>query len=452
MEFLWSSAEIEKITGGKSTKYFEISKITTDHREVEEGTLFVALPGSKLDGHDFVQGAFNHHAIGAMVERPVEAAGEYIYVEGTSAALDQIAVAARERSQAKFIGITGSVGKTSIKEALFFLLKNQAKALASVGSYNNHVGVPLTLVNFPEDLEYGIVEMGMNHAGEIAHLGKLVQPDICVITSISPAHLGSFQSIQEIADAKAEIFQNYAPEGVAVLNKSNEYFDYLWQKAKQQGIDRIYSFGLSSADAFLIKREGNQIRASILDEIVEYTLAVEGEHWTLNSLCVLLLLKLTGADVQKGAEDFGSFHALKGRGQTTTISFNNGSFVLIDDSYNANPDSMKAGIALLGQKKGHKIAVLGDMLELGEMGPKYHLGLAQELLDAHVDRVYACGRLMGLLFEMLPPVMKGVWRETSEELIQPLLDSIEDNDVVFVKGSKGSKMNLIISSLESLAR
>ena len=449
---LWSSSEIAKITSGEITKNFPISKISTDHREVSAGTLFVALRGSQFDGHEFVTGAFGNHAIGSMVDHQIPSVGEFIYVQDTSVALDQIALAARNRSKAKFIGITGSVGKTSIKEALFFLLKNQGTVSASFASYNNHVGVPLTLVNFSPDLEYAIVEMGMNNAGEISRLSKLVHPHIAVITSIAPSHLGSFQNIQDIADAKAEIFENLIPDGCVVLNKNNEYFDYLSQKAHEKGIDHVYSFGLSAADAFLIKRDGNHLRASILDEIVEYSLSVDGEHWTLNSLCVLLILKLAGGDIQKGAQDLGRFEALKGRGKTTTISFKKGSFTLIDDSYNANPDSMQAGIRILGQKKGHKIAVLGDMLELGDMAPKYHLSLVQELLDAHVDRVYACGPLMGLLFEMLPPFMKGLWKETSEDLIDHLLPSIEDNDVVFVKGSKGSKMEVIVSSLQSLSR
>jgi UDP-N-acetylmuramoyl-tripeptide--D-alanyl-D-alanine ligase len=387
-----------------------------------------------------------------MVSRKIQTTQPLIVVKNTTNALDKLALNARNRSKAKFIGVTGSVGKTSIKEALFFLLEKQGKTSASRGSYNNHVGVPITLVNFDPDLDYAVVEMGMNHSGEISKLTKIATPDIRVITGISPGHVGNFENTQGIADAKAEIFEKMTKSGCVVLNKNNEYYDYLLQKAKDQGIEKVYSFGLSAADAFLIKREGNALRASILDEIVDYTLSIEGEHWTLNSLCVLLTLKLAGGDVVKAAKDFENFNAVKGRGATQAIQFEKGKFLLIDDSYNANPDSMRAGIRVLSGKKGRKIAILGDMLELGDMGPKYHLKLAEELLDAHVDKVYACGPLMALLFEMLPPTMKGAWREDSQTLAQDVLAIIEDDDIIFVKGSKGSKMGLIVSSLESLSR
>lgn len=455
MSYLWESSQISKSTSGQASCEFQIAKIVTDHRDAKDGCLFVALPGSHMDGHDFVQGAFENGAVGAIVRKNYHGkdSQNFIYVDDTKTALDQIAKTSRKRmKKSKVIAVTGSVGKTSIKEALLFVLDAFGKSEANPASYNNHVGVPLTLANFSPDLDYAILELGMNHAGEISGLASLAEPNIAIITCIAPSHLGNFENIQEIADAKSEIFENLAKKGMIILNHDDEYFDHLTQKAQEKAPDhKVYSFGTTpNANAYIIEQNESHIHASIMGEKVYYTLSIEGAHWALNSVCILLALKLMKIDLKSAAEKLKDFQAIKGRGKTQNIPFEKGSFLLIDDSYNANPTSMQAGLQVLGQKKGRKIAVLGDMLELGDSGPKYHRALLQELLDAQVDKVYACGPLMNLLFEMLPPGMKGVWREKSQELLPDFLAQIEDGDVIFVKGSKGSRMGLIVYELEAL--
>ncbi len=455
MNYLWESSQISKSTSGGISSDFQISKIVTDHREAKDGCLFIALPGSHMDGHDFVQGAFQNGAIGAVVRKNYHGNPDqnFIYVDDTKVALDQIAKASRKRiKKSKVIAITGSVGKTSVKEALLFVLDSFGKAQANPASHNNHVGVPLTLSNFSQDLDYAILEIGMNHAGEISNLVNLVEPNIAIITCIAPSHLGNFENIEGIADAKSEIFENLAKKGIIILNHDDEYFEYLRQKAQEKAPDhKLYSYGNTpESDAYVLKQDGKNIHASIMGEEISYSLNIEGSHWVTNSVCILLALKLMKINLSQAVEKLKDFQAIKGRGKTQTIPFEKGTFLLIDDSYNANPTSMQAGLQVLGQKNGRKIAILGDMLELGDSGPKYHRALLQELLDAQVDKVYACGPLMNLLFETLPPGMRGAWKEKSQDLLPDFLPQLEDGDVIFVKGSKGSRMGLIIYGLEAL--
>lgn len=460
---LWSSKEAEKATGGKATADWTASGVSIDSRTVEKGDLFVALVGDTNDGHDYLSMAFDNGASAAVVSRvPDGMEGKpFLVVDDTFKALEDLGGASRARCSGTIIGVTGSVGKTGTKEFLATAFGALGQTHASVKSYNNLWGVPLSLSNMHAGSDFGIFEMGMNHPNEIVPLTKQVKPDIAIITTVQSVHVENFDNGMEgIADAKAEIFEGLKEGGYAVLNKDNEWFDHLEGKAKALGAT-VKSFGESDgADARMLEcleaANGSRIKADIMGEAVEYTLQIAGRHIAQNSLAVLLAVKLSGQDVQKAAKALAKQQAIAGRGAREYLDIGEQAnpVTLIDESYNASPSSMSAAFKVLALidpgRGGRRIAVLGDMLELGKNAPQMHADLALPLKAANVDLVYTCGKNMKKLHENLPANQRGEYRETSEDLSQIVPDVLIPGDVVLVKGSNGSKMGAVVEALRAL--
>jgi UDP-N-acetylmuramoyl-tripeptide--D-alanyl-D-alanine ligase len=438
----------------------EVQGISIDSRSISKGEAFFAILGENRDGHDFVEAAFKSGAglavvAHAQVSRFADA--PLLVVEDVLVALRDLAGAARVRFAGKVIAVTGSVGKTGTKEALRLALAGDGETHASAASYNNHWGVPLSLARCPQNAKYAVFEIGMNHAGEITPLTKLVRPNVAIITAVEPVHLEYFGSLEKIADAKAEIFLGLTPGGAAVLNRDNSQYARLEASAKAAGVSRIVTFGKhADADAKLLRvslqTDSSTVEARILGENVTYKLGAPGHHVVLNSLAVLAAVALAGADLALSALALANLKPTAGRGARARLRVPGGSALLIDESYNANPASMAAAIALLGQapveKSGRRIAVLGDMLELGLTGPELHRALAGPLAAAGVDLVFCSGRLMRALWEALPSSRRGGYAETAAALEPAVLDAIRDGDAVMVKGSLGSKMGPIVKAME----
>src|SRR3954454_6792126 len=397
MTALWTSAEIEAATGGKASASFAVTGVTFDSREVGPGDLFVAMPGTVHDGHIFVESAFEAGAAGAIVSQPVE--GPHVLVEDTFVALQALGRASRERSRATIIGITGSVGKTSTKEALYAALdRNRPERVhRSVKSYNNHTGVPLSLARMPREAEFAVLEMGMNNPGEIRALVAQVRPHVALITAIAPAHIENLGSEEAIADAKAEIFEGLERDGVAIIPNDTAHRDRLVKAARRKA-DRIVAFGGGEADVYAIhavsaEGSGSLISAALLERELTFTISQRGEHWVSNALAVLAAVESVGADVALAGLALADLGGIKGRGERHLICVDGGEVLLIDESYNANPASMAATLKSLGAESdaGRRIAVLGPMRELGAHSVELHAGLAPAILSAHVDRLILIG-------------------------------------------------------------
>jgi UDP-N-acetylmuramoyl-tripeptide--D-alanyl-D-alanine ligase len=438
---LWTSAEIAAATGGTSSAPFEITGVTFDSREMRTGDLFVAMPGTVHDGHKFVDQAFASGAAGALVSQPV--GGPHIMVDDVFEALRALGRASRERSCAKIIGVTGSVGKTSVKEALYAAIDRfrPGKVHRSVKSYNNHTGVPLSLARMPRDAEYAILEMGMNNAGEIAALTALVRPNVALITSIAPAHIENLGSEGAIADAKAEIFEGLEPEGIAIVPNDTPYRDRL-VKAARRHAEQIITFGGGDADvhavhAVIAESGGSLISAALLERELTFTIAQRGEHWVTNALAVLATVEALGADVAVAGLALADMAGLKGRGERHRLELAGGEALLIDESYNANPASMAATLKSLGGEKQatRRIAVLGPMRELGTHSAELHAGLAPAVLDAHVDELILIGEEMRPLAEQVVGKVSLDFVDTVEQATDELLHRVRPGDAVLVKAS-----------------
>ncbi|MGD9867860.1 MAG: UDP-N-acetylmuramoylalanyl-D-glutamyl-2,6-diaminopimelate--D-alanyl-D-alanine ligase [Hyphomicrobiales bacterium] len=456
---LWTFAEVLAATGGEPEGEGapDMGSVSIDSRTVESGALFVAIRGDNQDGHRYVAKAFGGGAAAALVATDAEvgAEGPLVRVPETLEALNRLGAAARARTEAKVIAVTGSVGKTGTKEALRLALAPGGSVHASIKSYNNHWGVPLTLANMPRETRFGVVEIGMNHAGEITPLTRLARPHVAIVTTVEPVHLEFFASVEEIADAKAEIFLGLEPGGAAVLNIDNPHFARLKQKAEATAA-RVVSFGSSDgADARLLSltalAEGSDIEADILGRRLRYRLGASGRHLAMNSLAVLAAVSLAGADTDAAAKALADCHAPQGRGARSQFDVNGGRVVVIDESYNANPASMRAALASLGaiaMRPGmRRIAVLGDMLELGHSSEELHRGLADAVDASGADVVFACGPRMHALFEAIPAGRRGGWEQTAELLQPRVLAEVRPGDVVMIKGSLGSRMGPIVEAL-----
>jgi UDP-N-acetylmuramoyl-tripeptide--D-alanyl-D-alanine ligase len=438
----------------------DLSGVSIDSRTAGKGDAFFAIQGENRDGHEFVDNALKAGAALAVIasnQRGRFLDAPLLVVPDVLEALRDLGRAARARSQAKVIAVTGSVGKTGTKEALRLALSADGETHASVASYNNHWGVPLSLARWSSNAKYAVFEIGMNHAGEITPLTKLVRPHVAIVTGIEPVHLEFFGSLEKIADAKAEIFSGVETGGAAVLNRDNVQFARLASAAKAAGVQRVVSFGEdSSAEAKLLRvslqPDSSTVEASILGQQVTYKLGTPGRHIVLNSLAVLAAVSLAGADLALAALALNNLKPVSGRGARAYLTVPGGTALLIDESYNANPASMRAAIALLGQalvgKRGRRIAVLGDMLELGPPGADLHRGLAQSIEAAGVDLVFCSGPLMRTLWEALPSRARGGYAETAAGLEPAVLEAIRAGDAVMVKGSLGSKMGPIVKALE----
>ncbi|GAA3905223.1 UDP-N-acetylmuramoylalanyl-D-glutamyl-2,6-diamino pimelate--D-alanyl-D-alanine ligase [Sphingomonas limnosediminicola] len=441
MTSLWTSEEIATATDGTASQLFEVTGVTFDSREVGPGDLFVAMPGTVYDGHMFVEGAFEAGAAGAIVSRPVS--GPHVLVDDVAAALEALGRASRARSGATILGVTGSVGKTSTKEALFAALDRNrpGKVHRSVKSYNNHTGVPLSLARMPRDAEFAVLEMGMNNAGEISALVKQVRPHLALITAIAPAHIENLGSEEAIADAKAEIFSGLERGGIAIIPNDTPHRDRL-VKAARRHADQIITFGGGDADVHAIHAVtanggGSLISAALLERELTFTISQRGEHWVSNALAVLAAVEAIGADVAVAGLALADLGGLKGRGERHHIELGGGEILLIDESYNANPASMAATLKSLGaeQDVSRRIAVLGPMRELGEHSQELHAGLAPAVLDAHVDRLILIGEEMKPLAEEVVGKISLDLVASVDEATEGLLKSLRPGDAVLVKAS-----------------
>lgn len=405
---LWSAAEIAAATGGVASGEFRCAGVEMDSRDVRPGDLFIALKGETMDGHRFIDKAFAAGAAAAIVDRPID--WPHVLVEDTTAALHALAAAARQRSPARRIAVTGSVGKTGVKEAIFAALDRSSRGQAhrSVRSYNNHVGVPLSLARMGARAQYGVFEMGMNHAGEIAPLAAHVRPQVAVITTIAPAHIENLGSMEAIADEKAQIFTGLLPGGIAVIPADNPHYEQLRAAAEASGAE-VYSFGRAPharvrlLDAVPAANGGvSLVTAQIDDRRLCYSVAEPGEHWIDNSLAVMATVHAVGGDLGAAGIALGEMGGLKGRGARHAITAAGGRATLIDESYNANPASMRATLGQLGQTPAsRRIAVLGGMAELGEFSTRFHEQLVEPIDAAGVDFAVLVGEAMEPLVRKL---------------------------------------------------
>jgi UDP-N-acetylmuramoyl-tripeptide--D-alanyl-D-alanine ligase len=441
MSALWTSDEIAAATGGAASQRFVAIGVTFDSREVGPGDLFVAMPGTVYDGHMFVDAAFQSGAAGAIVTQPVN--GPHVLVDDVFAALQALGRASRERSRATIVGVTGSVGKTSTKEALYAALDRNrpGKVHRSVKSYNNHTGVPLSLARMPRDAEFAVLEMGMNNKGEIAALTRQVRPNLTVITAIAPAHIENLGSEIAIADAKAEIFEGLEPGGIAIVPNDTPHRDRL-VKAARRYAHRIITFGSGDADVHAIHAvpsngSGSLISAALLERELTFTISQRGEHWVSNSLAVLAAVEALGEDVALAGLALADLGGLKGRGQRHHIDVDGGEVLLIDESYNANPASMAATLKSLGAERDidRRIAVLGPMRELGEHSGELHAALAPAVIDAHVDQLILIGDEMKPLAEEVVGKVSLHLVANVDEATEGLLRTLRPGDAVLVKAS-----------------
>ena len=463
MTALWSSTEMEAVTLGQASESFAATGISIDTRTLNRGDLFVALKGDARDGHEFVPAAFDAGAAAALVSRTSATLDERspcLRVAHTQRALEDLGRAARLRSHAKVIAVTGSAGKTTTKEMLRRAVGALGSTHASASSYNNHWGVPLSLAAMPREAEFGIFEIGMNHFGEIRALVNFVRPHVAMITMIGAAHIEFFGSCEAIADAKSEIFEGIVPGGAALIPADSPYANRLRARARQAGVSRIWSFGSDTgADARVTSinesSSGMRIEADILGHVVRCRLGSVGLHLAHNAVAALLAVAALDGDVLNAAAALSDFSALKGRGARFGIEFGAGRIEVIDESYNANPASMAAALAVLGRIEpatgGRRVAVLGDMLELGAASGSHHAGLAANIDAAGVDLVFASGREIMALWDVLPASRRGAYAATSAEMAPKLLSSLRPGDVVLVKGSFGSRMSVVIDALKSRA-
>lgn len=459
---LWKGEALPGATGGhvagSSAAPPDVVSVTFDTREIAGGDLFVALQGAR-DGHDFVSEAFAQGAAVALVSREVAGAGPQILVDDTLAALNRLGAAARDRSSAKRAAITGSVGKTSVTQAVLAGLKRAGRAHGAVKSFNNHIGVPTTLARMPEDTERAVFEIGMNHAGEIEPLSRLVQPHVATVTTVGPVHVENFPDGEAgVAKAKAEIFAGLTLGGTAVLPLESRWHENLAKAALDAGAGRVVTFGeREGADARLVRfgfgAQGAVVTARVHGREIELPIRQTGAHWGPNSLAVLLTLEAMDVPLETAAAALAEFDPLAGRGAEAVLALPQGEVRLVDESYNANPLSMAAALKSLGRREtsGRKVVVLTDMLELGREATSYHAAVAEQAADAGVDLVFCAGPHMHALWERLPRERRGGYAQEAGGLVEPLLASLRDGDVVMVKGSNGSRAGAVAQALRDAA-
>ncbi len=447
-----------------------VTGISIDTRTLRPGELFFAIKGDNSDGHDYVAKAFRGGAAAAVVDEDhvdsLRGLGTLFVVHDVLRSMEGLAVAARKRSRARIIAVTGSVGKTSTKEALRKVLGDAGPTHASDKSYNNHWGVPLMLARLPEQARYAVFEIGMNHAGEITPLVAMVRPHVAVVTNVAPVHLEHFANVEEIACAKAEIFSGLVKGGVAVINRDDETFELLAAAAKDSPAGHVLTFGAQmgvhpGADAQLLKFDQDesfsQASARVLGNELNFTLGAPGRHLAINAMAVLLASRAVGLDLAAAAASLADFGPPQGRGAREKLRLDPGApkseILLIDESYNANPASMRAAIELLGAAKtsgkGRRIAVIGDMLELGPTAPELHVALGDPLAKNRVNLVFAAGPLSRHLFDSLPKQKRGAWAPDAAKLEHEVAEALRPGDIVMVKGSNGSRMHALVAGLKA---
>ncbi|WP_296680099.1 UDP-N-acetylmuramoyl-tripeptide--D-alanyl-D-alanine ligase [Novosphingobium sp.] len=463
---LWTAGEIAAATGGTPSADFQAAGADIDSRDVAEGDLFFALKGEAMDGHVFVDAAFAKGAAAAIVEQPI--AAPHVLVSNTSSALEDMAKVARNRADARIIGVTGSVGKTGVKEAIFAALDRSSRGRAhrSVKSYNNHVGVPLSLTRMSARAKFGVFEMGMNHAGEIRALAALVRPHVAVITTIAPAHIEMLGSEEAIADAKAEIFEGLEPGGVAIIPADSPHHARL-KEAAEKNAGAVVSFGRAAhadvrlLDAVPAPGGGSLVTADMGDRRICYTVAAPGDHWIINSLAVIAAVRAAGGDLGAAGLALAELEGLKGRGERSTIAAQggdgSGSALIIDESYNANPASMRATLAQLGSTPARRrIAVLGAMKELGGHAAAFHAQLIEPVAAAGIDQLILVGDEMQALADELgkePPAALGKaipfahCKTASEALAALTRFGVQGGDAVLIKGSNSVGLGTMVAAL-----
>jgi UDP-N-acetylmuramoyl-tripeptide--D-alanyl-D-alanine ligase len=456
MSALWQAADVAQATKGRATGDWSARGISIDSRTVSAGDLFVALHGERFDGHDYVASSIAAGAAGAIVDRPIadlDAHAPIVTVYDTMQGLVALGAAGRARSQARVAAVTGSVGKTSTKEALSLVLGRQAPTFFTSGNLNNHIGVPLSLARLAPDARYAVLEIGMNHPGEIAPLSRQVRPHAAIITNVGPAHLEFFPDESGIADEKSAIFDGLEPGGAAILNRDNPHYMRMARHAMAKNA-RIVSFGEHDvADFRLVGLDldatGSNVEMMHAGKKLRYRVGAPGKHWAINSLAVLAAVSALGGNVIRAATDLADVSAPKGRGVLQRVTLPQGAITLIDESYNASPLAMRAAFALLAiqtpAESGRRILALGDMLELGTDAPALHAALAQSL--GGIDLVFTAGPLMRHLHEALPATQRGMHADESADLVAPLLQALRAGDVLTVKGSLGSRMGLVVRAL-----
>ncbi len=459
---LWTVGSVAAATGAEYAGPLPqaVTGISIDSRTVMAGEAFFAIRGDVHDGHDFATAALKQGAALAVVAR--NRRDEYgddaplLVVGDVLEALRDVARAARQRSVAKIVAVTGSVGKTSTKEALALALAASGETHASAASFNNHWGVPLSLARMPETARYGVFEIGMNHAGEITPLVRMVRPHVAIITAVEPVHLEFFASVAEIADAKAEIFLGLETGGTAIINRDNPHFARLRRRADAAGVRNVVSFGEHpGAQARLLKcalqADCSTVEAKILGQPVTYKIGAPGRHLVMNSLAVLTAAHVLGADLARAAIALAQQAPAAGRGARMTLELPGGRALVIDESYNANPTSMRAALALLGQAplapRGRRIAVLGDMLELGPTSADLHRGLIDAICQNGIDLVYCAGPLMAALWDALPSARRGGYAKTAVELEPQVVAAVHAGDAIMIKASAGSRMGPLVKAL-----
>jgi UDP-N-acetylmuramoyl-tripeptide--D-alanyl-D-alanine ligase len=467
MSALWTAQEVVKATNGACNGTWTAGGVSIDSRKVKAGDLFIALKGPNFDGHAYALDALKHGAAAVVVHSEITDSGKYhnrlVMVKDTFAALQDLATFARTRTKAKIIAVTGSVGKTGTKEALKLGLSMIGKTHATEGNLNNHWGVPLSLARIPADTELGVFELGMNHAGEIAPLSKMVRPHAAIITTVEAAHLEFFDSIAAIADEKGAIMAGLEPGGTVILPGDNAQHARLMAAAKTYGTANVISFGTGGdSTAHLVSwsltPDGTQVVAEFDGERITYDMIVSGRHWALNSVAAIAAIRAVGANWRSAAGALSKLDAPQGRGARKHVNFADGKILVIDESYNASPAAVRVLAETMAQMPqpvggthgGRLIMVLGDMLELGESGVALHAGLAASLKAAPIDLVFTAGALMQNLHDALPCVMRGGHAADSKTIIPLVLSVVRPGDVVAIKGSHSSHMEHVVAALSAL--
>lgn len=457
---LWTGKDVIAAVSGKADRAdWSANNVSIDSRSIEPGDLFIAIVGPVHDGHEFAADAAGKGAAALILSRRPEDLPEgavVILVEDTQKALEDLGRAARARTGAQIVAVTGSVGKTGSKEALLHILSTQGKTHASIGSFNNHWGVPLSLARMPADCQFAIFELGMNHPGELAPLSRMVKPHVVLITTVETVHLEHFPDVEAIAHAKAEIFEGLSATGSVVLNSDNDYGGLLKSLAANRGITQIVMFGEKS-DAgirltdYTLYPDHSDVAVKTDSGDIFFRLGAPGRHLISNMLGVLGVVGEFGIDLGAAARALADLQPPKGRGERHRVACAGGHYLVIDESYNASPVSIRAALSVLRniqpEGKGRRIAVLGDMLELGPRAAEIHQSLKGDVLAASVDLLFTCGPNMEHLSKSMPIYIRTHHRATSDLLVDPLLEAVGPDDVILVKGSFGSRMSVPLNAL-----
>ena len=457
---LWSSKEISMALNCKIKSDFQAYGVSIDSRTVQKGDIFVAVKGPIFDGHNFINHAISNGAVAIIAEFVPDDVNDdqnIIVVENVLLALEHMAIYARSRSNATIIAITGSFGKTSVKDALFHVISSFGKTLATERSFNNHLGLPLTMSRLHQDHQYAVIEMGMNNLGEIKRYSEIVRPHIAIINNIGNAHIGNMYSMNNIAQAKSEIFFSMDTEGFAILNDSDQYYNYLVEKAQDKGLKLI---NFSQDVKHEVTQDGIVISGKQNGKLQNCTVKMQtfAPHWVFNISGILNIIKLLQLDLNLACNLLSDFNIANGRGGILKVKSNNKNITILDESYNAGLQSMKNAIValknMIQHNQGRGIAILGDMLELGEYTESYHKELLDDLLTINISKVYCCGEYIKYLYDVLPNTVKAGYAKDPALLIAKIKADIQERDVYMVKGSRGQwdkngRMSVFVDALQS---